>query len=134
MHVINLAAAWTHFLSADGCSGWARLFGMPSNVVPPEQIWLVADGVSQRRIWLNGSRLGDETTFSSKVLVTGRLDRRNLLLVLSADVNPVEVIDWNAALLAGRWQVSRTPRPSELHRVALLIGEKLVDVKPTTVR
>ena len=127
MHSINLAAAWSRFSIMNGCSGWARWFGEPSNVVSPEQVWFVAEGVNQRRFWLNGRRLGEEETSGSPVLVTGRLERRNLLLLLPLEVSAVEVRGLTSALLAGRGQAMRQSRPEELSRVVLLIAENLVD-------
>ncbi len=127
MHSINLTAAWSSFPVTEGSSGWARWFGEPTNVASPEQVWLVAEGVEQRRLWLNGDRLTEEVTTRSPVLVTGRLQRRNLLLLLPAEVDAGAARNWTSALMEGRCEVTRQSLPRELTRVALLIGKELVD-------
>jgi len=127
MHSISLTAAWSSFPVTEESRGWARWFGEPTNVASPEQVWLVAEGVEQRRLWLNGDRLTEEATTRSPVLVTGRLQRRNLLLLLPAEVDAGAARNWTSALMEGRCEVTRQSLPRELTRVALLIGKELVD-------
>lgn len=134
MHRINLTAAWSRFRTADGREGWTRWFGCPTNVTPPEQVWLVAEPLVQTQLWLNGQPLVEAAPGATGVVVTARLCPRNLLVVPPPDTEAAETRAWAEALRAGSLATTRASLPSAWGAVALVIAEDVVDSEAVTNR
>ena len=134
MHRINLTTAWSCFRTAEGREGWTRWFGCPTNVTPPDQVWLVAEPQVQARLWLNGQPLVEAAPGAAGVVVTARLCPRNLLVVPPADTEAAETKAWVEAQQAGSLATTRATLPSAWGVIALVIAEDVVDSEAVTNR
>jgi hypothetical protein len=82
----QLPADWGLTLGADfrGRVRYSRRFGLPTNLEPHEQVWLVAEGVDYSgTLELNGTALGEVTGYigpPAEFNITRILSERNVLV------------------------------------------------------
>ncbi len=118
---VQLPADWGQTLGADfrGRVRYTRRFGLPTNLEPQEQVWLVMDGVdSFGAVALNDVPLGNVAGYGRPVEfhIGPLLQARNLLTI------EVELPDYEAGAAA-------PPRPGRENLPGGLIGEVRLEIR-----
>ena len=121
MHTINLNRVWERHILQDESFAWVRWFQKPSNISSGEQVYLVAEPLLLKQMWLNKNPLRDLVHEGHRVCISESLCQRNSLAFCEPDSFGVNRMDWMAAVTAGRFPSERIDLPRKFGKVVLKI-------------
>ncbi|MBQ78548.1 MAG: hypothetical protein CMJ66_00630 [Planctomycetaceae bacterium] len=121
MHTINLNRVWERHILQDESFAWVRWFQKPSNISSGEQVYLVAEPLLLKQMWLNKNPLRDLVHEGHRVCISESLCQRNSLAFCQAGPTVVSNVEWITDVTSGRFPSERIDLPINFGKVVLKI-------------
>jgi hypothetical protein len=120
-HTINLNRVWERYILQDESFAWVRWFQKPSNISSGEQVYLVAEPLLLKQMWLNKNPLRDLLHEGHRVCISESLCQRNSLAFCQAGPTAVSNMEWITDVTSGRFPSERIDLPINFGKVVLKI-------------